>query len=148
MPIYEHRCRIHGLFQVLRPIIGGEVLESCPLCGSQCVRAISAPAPAVVKTRDRLPYGSGSRGKFIPAEETGGMSIFVPSFGALEREEVEYTAEAAAEKERERVAKSKPLNEENAMTKEALGNVVKIGKNQPEGQRAKTMEKVKREGLV
>jgi hypothetical protein len=101
----------------------------------------------IVKTKERLPYGTGSKGKFIPAEETGGLSIYVPSFGALEQEEVDYTAMGAVEKERERVAKNRPLNEENAMTKEALGNIVKIGKSQPEGKRHKTMEQVKREGL-
>ena len=102
---------------------------------------------SISKPKERLPYGTGSRGKFIPAEETGGLSIFVPSFGAMEKEEVDYVTEVAVAKEKERVAKGLPYNERNAMTKQALGNIVKIGKSQPEGKRAKTMERVKREGL-
>jgi hypothetical protein len=94
-----------------------------------------------------LPYGTGSRGKFVPAEETGGLPVYVPSWGAMEKEEVDYVAEAAVAKERERVAKGKPHNEQNAKTKEALGNIVKIGKSQKEGQRLKTMERIKKEGL-
>jgi hypothetical protein len=56
-------------------------------------------------------------------------------------------AQAAVEKEKDRVAKNKPLNNQNAETKQALGNIVKIGKSQSEGKRAKTMELVKKEGL-
>jgi len=146
MPIYEHRCQEHGLFQVLRTVDSPNI-EPCPLCGSQCARALSSPAPAVVRHRESLPYGSGSRGKFIPSEETGGLPVFVPSFGAMEKEEVEYVAEAAVAKERERVAKKQPLTERNALTKQAMGNIVKIGKDQPRGKRATTMEKINKEGM-
>ena len=101
----------------------------------------------IVKTKEQLPYGTGSRGRYIPAEETGGLAVFVPSFGAMEKEEVDYVTEVAVNNEKERVAKGRPHNEQNALTKEALGNIVKIGKSQPEGKRHKTMEQVKRGGL-
>jgi hypothetical protein len=39
------------------------------------------------------------------------------------------------------------LNEQNAQTKEALGNIVKIAKGTKEGERYDTIKKVKREGL-
>ena len=71
----------------------------------------------------------------------------MPSWGAMEQAEVDDVAQIAVEKEKERVAKGRPLSERNAETKEALGNIVKVGKSQPEGKRAQTMNKVKREGL-
>lgn len=146
MPLYEYLCSEHGLFQMLRGIDTASS-EPCPLCGLQCVRVPSAPARTVIKTKEQLPYGTGSMGKYVSAKETGGLPIYVPSWGAMEQEEVDYVAEVAVEKERERVAKNRPLNEQNAMTKEALGNIVKIGKSQTRGKRAVTMGKVKKEGL-
>ena len=95
----------------------------------------------------RLPYGEGSAGKYVSAKETGGLPIFVPSFGAVEQAEVDYVAEQAVGKERERVKAHKALNESNALTKEALGNIVETVKAQPEGKRIKAATEIIREGL-
>lgn len=146
MPIYEYDCPEHGVFELIRGI-ATIYSELCPLCGSQCLRKVSVPAPPVSRNREQLPYGTGSRGKFVPAEETGGLPIFVPSWGAMEKEEVDFVAEAAVEKERERVANNRPHNEQNEMSKQALSNVVSVGKKAKEGERLKTIDTVNKEGL-
>ena len=97
--------------------------------------------------KPRQEYGSGSPGKYVPSTVTGGLPIYVMSAGALEQAEVDYTAEAAVYKERERVSKNKPLTEKNALTKQGLGNVVKIGKGQKEGKRAKALHEMTKGGL-
>ena len=147
MPLYEYQCLRCGLcFEKLQSIVmRGKA--TCPDCGSCAILTPSIPAPAIIHWRERLPYGTGSRGKYVPSSETGGLPIFVPSWGAMEQAEVDDVAQIAVEKEKERVAKGRPLSERNAETKEALGNIVKVGKSQPEGKRAQTMNKVKKEGL-
>mgnify|MGYP001569420373 CR=1 FL=1 len=99
------------------------------------------------KTSERKPYGYGSAGKYVSAKETGGLPIFVPSFGAMEQAEVDYVAEVAVGQERERVKDRKALSEQNALTKEALGNIVETVKGQPEGKRIKVTDEIMREGL-
>ena len=147
MPSYEYQCLRCGIcFDKMQPMeLRG--MASCPDCGSTGKLIPSMPAPIVVRQKARQMYGSGSPGKYVPSAVTGGLPIYVPSFGAMEQAEVDYVAEAAVHKERERVAKNKPLSEENAKTKQALGNVVKIGKSQKEGKRAETMAQVSQEGL-
>lgn len=86
----------------------------------------------IFKNKERLPYGSNSRGKMI-ASESGRRAIFVPSFGALEKEEVEYLVEAAKEQEDDRLRKGKISVQKAAL--EAVTNEVRKAKP---GQRAKT----------
>jgi len=86
----------------------------------------------IIKNKERLPYGSGSRGQLIPPEE-GRRAIFVPSFGALEKEEVDYMVEAAKEQEDERVREGK-----KSQTKEQLEGVARAMRQAPKGERAKT----------
>src|SRR3990167_430633 len=72
----------------------------------------------IVRKKERLPLGEGSRGRFVTPEETGGLGILIPSFGAMEKEEVDYVAGMAIEKEKERI-KKKPESRQ----KERLGQV-------------------------
>ncbi len=95
-----------------------------------------------IKTPERLPLGSKSRGRFIDSKETGGMSILVPSFGALEKEEVDYVAEEAIYREKERQKKAEPR-----LTKVALQNVVAKTLKAPKGKRKELLEKITKEGL-
>ena len=96
----------------------------------------------VKPSAERLPLGSGSRGRFIDSKETGGMSILIPSFGALEKEEVDYVAEEAIYREKER--QKKP---EQRLTKTALQNVVAETLKAPGGKRKKALERITKEGL-
>ena len=95
-----------------------------------------------IKTKEQLPLGNGSRGRFISSQETGGLAILVPSFGALEKEEVDYVAEEAIYAEKERLKKPEPR-----LTKTALQNVVTETLKAPEGKRKKTLEQITKEGL-
>jgi len=95
-----------------------------------------------IKTPEQLPLGSGSRGRFISSEETGGLAILVPSFGALEKEEVDYVAEEAIAKEKERVKTAKPR-----LATMALRNVVNETKKAPAGKRKKLLEEITKEGM-
>ena len=95
-----------------------------------------------IKTPERLPLGNKSRGRFISSEETGGLSILIPSFGALEKEEVDYVAEEAIYQEKERVKTAEPR-----LTKIALQNVMAETLKAPEGKRKKTLERITRERM-
>lgn len=90
----------------------------------------------IFKTKERLPYGNKSRGKFIPSEE-GRRAIFVPSWGALEKEEVDYVVEAAKEQEDERIRKGS-----TSLQKEALEVVANEVRKAPPGQRARTGQEI------
>jgi len=96
----------------------------------------------VKPSAERLPLGSGSRGRFIDSKETGGMSILIPSFGALEKEEVDYVAEEAIYREKERVKTAEPR-----LTKTALQNVMTETLKAPKGKRKKALERITKEGL-
>ncbi len=97
----------------------------------------------IVKTPEQLRLGNKSRGRFISSEETGGMSILIPSFGALEKEEVDYVAEEAIYREKERQKKSEPR-----LTTVALQNVMAETLKAPKGKRKKTLERITKEGMV
>jgi len=96
----------------------------------------------ITPDKERLPLGSGSRGRFIDSKETGGMSILVPSFGALEKEEVDYVVEEAIYQEKERVKTAEPR-----LTKVALQNVITETMKAPAGKRKKTLEQITKEGM-
>jgi len=138
-PIYEYKCPKHGRFEVLRTL-GSLGIESCPHCGSQCLRVVSKPAPAIIRETERLPLGNKSRGRYLTSEETGGLPILIPSFGALEKEEIDYVAEAAIEKEKGRI--SPPRDSQIA-----LDNIVKEARKTPKGKRKQTMDRIQKEGM-
>ena len=90
----------------------------------------------IFKNKPYLPYGSNSRGAFIPAEK-GRRAIFVPSFGVLEKEEVDYLVEVAQEQEDGRVKRPK-ISEQ----KEALENVTRAARAEKAGKRAKLVKEI------
>ncbi len=141
MPVYEYTCPTHGRFMKLEGI-HAPTITTCPVCSSDSRRVVSPVAPAVIKTVEQLPYGTGSRGRLLSAEETGGLPILIPSFGALEKEEIDYVAAGAIEREHERVKNSPPR-----ASKVAIHNMVTEAKRAPEGKRKSTMDKIKTEGM-
>ncbi len=145
MPILEYECREHGRFEQIK-YDSDYHMESCPVCHKMCPKVMSRPAIIRFEHKENLPLGSGSRGKYIPSSETGGLPIFVPSFGALEQAEVDDVALAATEKERERVRGKKTMR--NPEKAKALENLVNTARNAPQGKRKKTLDKVLKEGMV
>lgn len=93
----------------------------------------------IIKRKERLPYGSKGRGRFIPPEK-GRRAIFVPSFGALEKEEVDYLVEASQEKEDERMKKNV-----KSVQKERLEQLTQATLQAPEGERANTAREIIKE---
>lgn len=110
--------------------------------GTEFIEKVKSLSVHIKPSAERLPLGNKSRGRFISSEETGGMSIFVPSFGALEKEEVDYVAEEAIYQERERLKKPEPR-----LAKTALQNVMTETLKAPEGKRKKTLEQITKEGM-
>jgi len=90
----------------------------------------------IIKNKERLPYGNKDRGKFIPPEK-GRRAIFVPSFGTMEKEEVDYVVEVAQEEEDERLKKN-----EKSEQKEQLESVVDAARRAPRGKRAETARQI------
>jgi len=91
----------------------------------------------IFKNKERLPLGNKSGGRLVPPEK-GRMGILVPSWGALEKEEVDYLVEVSQEKEDERI-KTKRIS------RSRLEKVVSATLQAPEGQRAKTAQQVMKE---
>ena len=87
----------------------------------------------------RRPLGEKAGGRYIKGEN-GMRDILIPSFGALEQEEVDYLAEGALEKERDRMAKR-----ETSVQKAALGSVIDEMRKAPRGQRAEVGENIIKE---
>lgn len=125
MPLYEYSCSC-GRFESFRSDI-------CPVCGDKGKRLISSPARIISKTSESLPLGNKSRGRFIPPSKDN-MGILIPSFGALEKEEVDYLAEASLEKERDR--------KRNRVQKTALEKVTKVLMNTPQGKRNEMLNQI------
>lgn len=90
----------------------------------------------IVKHKERLPYGEKSRGRFIPAEK-GRRDIFVPSFGSMEKEEIDYVVEEARGQEDERIKEKA-----KSPAKERLEKVVEATRQAPRGERAETARKL------
>lgn len=93
----------------------------------------------IVKGKDRLAYGNKDRGKFIPSEK-GRRAIFVPSFGTMEREEIDDIVLAAQEQEDDRIKKG-----ERTQLKQNLENLTQAALSAPKGQRAKTIREILKE---
>lgn len=147
MPLFEYECPLgHRFSKIVKFSDNGE-FAPCPQCSDTARKILSLPSRAIIRAKEQLPYGSGSRGRFIPAEETGGRSVFVPSFGSMEKEEVDYVTEVAVEQEKERIAKNLHEEHRDYKTKEAMANIVKQSKKAPEGKRKETMERILKEGM-
>ncbi len=136
MPLYPHVCDFHGPFEEFRPMARYAEPGHCPECGRAGHRLIALPAIRFV-ARERLEYGSESPGRVVSHKETGGMSLYIPSGGALEQVEVDYVAQGAIEKEKERVAKKKgPRNDMQAR----IQGYADLALSQPRGQRARAIK--------
>ena len=93
----------------------------------------------IFKKKKRLPYGNRSRGTYIPPEK-GRRAIFVPSFGTMDKDEIDYVTEVAQEQEDERI-KRKSKSE----TKENLEQLVEATRSAPQGERAKRAREIIKE---
>ena len=142
MPVYEFSCPVHGKFEQYRPMVRSGEVQTCPECGVVSDRLFSVLNIKIVnKVRQR--YGEGSYGKMLTHKETGGLDIFVPSFGAMEQEEVDDIAEGALEKEKARVKKNKKTDRsENQARIKAYAELARSAKR---GQRAKTIREAIKE---
>lgn len=140
MPRYEYDCPEHGVFEQIADINRNGHPEPCPACGELSPRIMSRPARLNFVQKERLPLGEGSRGKYIPPEGDR-HGILVPSWGALEKDEVEYTAMAALEIEEERVKlrKERPKRDWGDQ-KDVLEKVTQAALRAPQGHRAETIQ--------
>ena len=87
-----------------------------------------------VKNKEKQLLGNKSRGRFIKTDK-GQPDILIPSYGLLEKEEIDYIAEANIEKEKNRVRQSP--------TKEKMEKVVKTLLTTPKGERRKKLYEIK-----
>ena len=144
MPFYEHSCPDHGKFEVFKLMCQSAELERCPTCGRVAIRVFSASVIKMVEKK-RLAFGSGSPGKMLTSKETGGLDIFIPSMGAMEQEEVDYIAEVAVDKEKERVKKTH--GHPRSRNQARIQAYAQLGRKAKRGQRAKTIrEAIAQEG--
>ena len=90
----------------------------------------------VVKHKERLPYGNKDRGRYVKGGN-GRRDIFVPSFGTMEKEEIDYVVEVAQEQEDERLKRP-----EKTPQKENLEYVANEMLKAPKGKRAKTAREI------
>lgn len=134
--IYEYECGECGVIEVSRPMTESANPVMCS-CG-RVARRIFTPVSIRVIKKERLQYGYGSPGRILTRKETGGLDVFIPSMGAMEQDEVDYIAEGAIEKERERVKKVKKFgarSENQARLQEYMNLALKT----PRGKRAKVL---------
>ncbi len=134
-PIYSYECEKHGTFEVIKQMTSCTVAP-CPTCGVDSTRVVSRPARIVMVERERLPLGSGSRGRFVSHAETGGMDIFVPSFGTMEKEEVDFVTQGAVEKEKARVRHQRT----ERRAEKQIGELISLAYATKPGQRLKTIK--------
>ncbi len=134
MPYYEFHCQGCGLdFDKIRNI-DQRNLTSCPDCGCRADLVPSRVARINVIQHERRMLGSKAKGRYVSSKETGGLPVLIPSFGALEQEEVDYIAEGAIEKEKERVKKK-----ETRDTTRAISSLTELAYQTKPGQRAKAL---------
>ena len=90
----------------------------------------------ISKNREQLPYGNKDRGVFLPPEK-GRRAIFVPSFGVMEKEEINDVVLAAQEKEDGRLKRR-----EISPQKERLENITRGALEAKPGQRRKRIKEI------
>lgn len=142
MPLYEFCCNKHGVFDGYRTIENRSVSEPCPICKVLSERIISLPAIVIKQGSQRLQFGSGSPGRVISHKETGGLDIYIPSAGAMEQAEIDYIAEGAIEKEKERVKKKKKTIQ--GANQAIVQAYVNLANSKPRGQKAKAIRETLR----
>ena len=89
----------------------------------------------------RREFGSKAPSQLIPSKVEGGHPSYVISEGALEQEEIDHIALVQEERD---IAQSK---REKSKTAQAISNIVKTAKKQPEGKRFSTMKRIQQEGM-
>ncbi len=140
-PIYEFGCPEHGRFDHFRIMADCSRPESCPQCKRESPRLMSLLTVHMTE-KPQLRYGCGSPGRMLTKQETGGMNVFIPSFGAMEQAEVDDIALAAIDKEQTRVKalKGRPRSR-NQERIQALGS---IAMKAPRGERRKAIQEALR----
>jgi len=135
MPIYEYRCPKcwHKFSRIEQMSSSSEAY--CSRCGVLADRLISLPSKSFIRHNESLPCGNGSEGRYVSSQETGGLPVLIPSWGAMEKEEVDYVAGMAIEKERDRVKRK-----QKSATKERLEQVVEATRQAPRGERAEAAQ--------
>ena len=144
MALYEFSCDKHGTFEILQGI--RQMNMPCPVCSQPSRSIISAPAHSFVKFPERLQYGTGSKGRIISGKETGGLDMFIPSGGAMEKSEIDDVACAAIEKEKGRVKRLK--GKYRSANQEAISNLTNLAYQTKKGDRIKVLrEAITESGL-
>lgn len=133
MPLYTYYCPVHGRFDVIQGM--GATSAQCPSCRRDGRKVLTAPARITVNHRGNLPYGNGSPGRYVSSRETGGLPVFIPSYGAMEQQEVDYVAEAAIEKE-----KVRQKRERDRIVKQKVAAYASLAYRSKPGHRAKTLK--------
>lgn len=141
MPIYEYRCQGCGLDFDQIKLMAERNQGICPDCGSLADLLPSRVSIKVVQ-HERQWLGSKAKGRYVSHKETGGLPILVPSFGALEQEEVDYIAEGAIEKEKVRVKKKQ---KEPSLMSQKIAAYTNLAYQTKPGERAKTIREAMKE---
>jgi len=125
----EYRCPKHGVFEDINK---GDKHKNCPEC--------DFPSPKIFSTfsfrvshRENLPLGSKSRGRFIPPTKDN-SGILIPSYGLLEKEEVDYIAEYELDKEKN--------TRRESQTKKNIEYLTKLANKTQRGHRAEVIKEV------
>ena len=66
MPLYEYDCQRHGLFETMHSMHEANAPESCPTCGEEAPRVLSAPRLACVSTNERKARDRNEKSRHEP----------------------------------------------------------------------------------
>lgn len=66
MPVYQHCCPAHGLFDDIRPFAESGADAACPACGTLCGREITAPRLAILDHATRVAHATNERSRHAP----------------------------------------------------------------------------------
>jgi putative FmdB family regulatory protein len=66
MPIYEHECGRHGVFEALRAMSEASLAAPCPVCRDPSRRIVSAPRLALVGRSQAKAHERNERSQYEP----------------------------------------------------------------------------------
>lgn len=67
MPIYDYKCRQHGLFHALIAIDDAGMTQPCPTCQQDCARVVViAPTLLTLSTQKRQAYAINEKAQHSP----------------------------------------------------------------------------------
>jgi len=128
---YQYECpQCRELIEISKTMVDAKLEEKCLSCGVKLKRIFNTH-PFQLEHKENLPLGNKSRGRYIKGEHN---DILIPSFGLLEKEEIDYIAEANIEKDKNRKRKT-PM-------KENMQKVVGALHQAPKGQRGKLLDEL------